>query len=210
MSSIDAHVQALVGAQFQSLADTLAAQPPSVADAQTLCDGWAVRHIVAHVTMAARYDGPAFAAELASVAYDFDALSNTIAVRDGNLDFDRLLGDLRSDTMAAWVTPGGGATGSLSHIVIHGLDITVALDLPRSADDQATRVVLDSLTGSRAATPFGVGLAGWCLTATDIDWQHGDGVPVTATSDELVLALAGRPRPGIELRKDLGTPTPTG
>ena len=95
-------------------------------------------------------------------------------------------------------------------IVIHGLDITAALDLPRSADDEATRVVLDSLTDNRDATPFGVGLAGWHLVATDIDWQHGDGLPVTATSDELILALAGRPRPGIELRKDVGTPAPTG
>ena len=208
MTVTDADVQALVGPQFHALAEMLAAQPASVADSPSLCDGWAVRHVVAHLTMAARYDGAAFTAELASFGYDFAALSNAIALRDGDLGFGRLLADLRSDTMATWAAPGGGATGALTHVVVHGLDVTAARGLPRSADDEATRLVLDRLTLDGDETPFGIDLHGWRLTATDLDWHHGVGTSVSTTAEDLVLGLAGRPRPGIELRRVPPKPRP--
>src|SRR5262249_47304292 len=112
----------------------------------------------------------------------------------------RLLEDLRSNTMAGWAPPGGGAVGALSHVVIHGLDITTALDLPGTADDQATLLVLRSLAEGGAAGHFGVDLTGKLLKATDLDWQFGAGEPVEATAGDLILALAGRPRPAVDLR----------
>ena len=190
----DPEVQALVGPQLHSLARLLADQPPSVADAPSLCDGWAVKHVVAHMTMAARYDPPAFMAELAAAGHDFETLSEQVARRDGDRPFASLLDDLRSDTMAAWAPPGGGPTGALTHAVIHGLDITGALDLRRTADDQATRLVLDTLTGG-VAGHFGVDLSGRALAATDLDWTFGSGTPMLATAGDLVLALAGRAGP---------------
>jgi uncharacterized protein (TIGR03083 family) len=200
MTTTEHDVQALVGPQFQALADALCAEPASIADAPSLCDGWAVKNVVAHMTMAARYDGPAFVAELAAVGHDFGALSEKLARRDGELAFGTLLDDLRSGTMADWAPPGGGAAGALSHVVIHGLDITAALNVPRTADDKATLLVLASLADGGAATHFGVDPTGRLLRATDIDWQSGAGELVEATAGDLVLALAGRPRPGINLR----------
>ncbi len=196
--SSDTDVQSLVATQLRSLADVLADQPPSVADAPSLCEGWAVKHVVAHMTMAARYDPPAFMAQLAAAGHDFETLSQQVARRDGDLPFTALLDDLRSDTMAAWAPPGGGASGALSHAVIHGLDITGALDLPRSADDRATRLVLDTLTRG-VAGHFGVDLDGRAFEATDLDWRHGSGMPVRATAGDLVLALSGRSRPAVDL-----------
>jgi uncharacterized protein (TIGR03083 family) len=195
-------IQALVGPQFQALADALAAEPASIADAPSLCEGWAIRNVVAHMTMAARYDGPAFMAELAAVGHDFSALSEKLARRDGELAFGTLLDDLRSHTMARWAPPGGGAVGALSHVVIHSLDITTALDLPRTADDQATLLVLTSLGDGGVAAHFGVNPTGILLTATDLDWQSGTGTRVEATAGDLTLALAGRPRPGVNLSRN--------
>jgi uncharacterized protein (TIGR03083 family) len=197
MTTTEHDVEALIGPQFRALADALAAEPTSVADAPSLCEGWAVKHVVAHMTMAARYDGPAFMAELAAAGHDFGTLSEKLARRDGELAFGRLLDDLRSDTMAAWAPPGGGALGALSHVVIHGLDITTALGLPRTADDRATLIVLASLADGAAAAHFGVDTSGRRLKATDLDWQSGAGEPVEATAGDLVLALASRPRPGV-------------
>jgi hypothetical protein len=151
------------------------------------------------MTMAARYDGSTFMAELAAVGHNFDALSEKLARRDGDLAFGKLLDDLHSNTMAVWAPPGGGAAGALSHVVIHGLDITTALDLPRTADDQATLLVLTSLADGGVAAHFGVDPTGRRLKAKDLDWQFGTGEPVEATAGDLVLALAGRPRPGIDL-----------
>ena len=199
MTTTENDVQALVGPQFRALADALAAEPTSIANAPSLCEEWAVKNVVAHMTMSARYDGPALMAELAAVGHDFGALSEQLARRDGELAFGRLLDDLRSNAMAVWAPPDGGAVRALRHVVIHGLDITTALDLPRTADDQATLLVLTSLTDGGVAAHFGVNPTGKLLKATDLDWQFGAGEPVEATAGDLILALAGRSRPGIDL-----------
>ncbi|MDH6291970.1 maleylpyruvate isomerase family mycothiol-dependent enzyme [Rhodococcus opacus] len=200
MNPTDTDLQALVGPQFQALADALTVEPETIADAPSLCEGWSVRHVVAHVTMAARYDGPAFMRELAAAGHNFDVLSETIARRDSALPFDTLLDNLRSDTMAAWTPPGGGSVGALSHVVIHGLDITAATGLPRIASDEATRIVLSTLTGS-GAQHFGIDVTGRFLRATDLDWRFGEGPALEAPAGDLILALAGRPRPGVDLSR---------
>jgi uncharacterized protein (TIGR03083 family) len=192
-------VQRLVGPQFHRLADALGDQPVTVGDLPSLCDGWTVRHVLAHVTMAARYDGPAFQSELAAAGYDFPTLSDTIAQRDSQLPFEVLLDLLRSQTMAQWAPPGGGSSGALSHVVIHGVDITSAIGLPRTASDEATIVVLDGLTAGQVHERFGAQVDGRRLTATDLDWTYGDGTPVAAEAADLILALAGRVRPGVNL-----------
>lgn len=193
MTLDESDIQSRVGPQLTRLADTLGGVP-DVADAPSLCEGWTVRHVLAHMTMAARYDDREFMAELEAAGYDFDRLSETVARRDGLMPFERLLDDLRSDTMAQWAPPGGGPSGALSHAVVHGLDITSALDMERTSDDDACRLVLDALAG---AGPFGVDSTGRLLRATDLDWRHGTGEPVDASAADLILALAGRTRQGI-------------
>jgi uncharacterized protein (TIGR03083 family) len=200
MITNDSDVQARVGPQLAALGDALADQPSRVADSPSLCEGWAVKNVVAHMTMAARYDGPAFRQELAAAGNNFDVLSETVALRDGDLPFTRLLADLRSATMALWAPPGGGATGALSHAVIHSLDVTSALGQSRTADDDATRIVLDAMTNGGVAAHFGTDPSGRLLRANDLDWRFGDGEPVDASAADFVLALAGRPRPGLDLR----------
>lgn len=194
-----ADVQPLVGEQFRALASALAAQPPAVADLPSLCEGWSVRNVLAHMTMAARYDAAAFQVELAAHGHDFQTLSDTIAERDAHRSLAELLDDLRSDTMARWAPPGGGAAGALSHVVIHGLDITSALGLARTASDEAILHALDTLTAGGVHENFGIQIAGQALRATDVDWSFGDGIPIVAEAADLVLALAGRPRGGIDL-----------
>lgn len=198
MTMTDAGIQSLVGPQLKALADAVEAQPESIADAPSLCAGWTVRHVVAHMTMAARYDGAAFMDELAAAGHDFDVLSESIARRDGDLPFESLLDDLRSETMAGWEPPGGGAAGALSHAVIHGLDITAATDLPRTASDEATCMVLSTLSAG-VAQHFGIDVTNCSLSATDLDWKYGTGEVIEAPAANLVLALAGRRQPGIDL-----------
>lgn len=203
-TTTDAEIQQLVGPQLVALADALAVQPTGVADRPSLCAGWAVRHVLAHMTMAARYDAAAFSAELEAAGYDFEALSETIARRDGEVPFEALLADLRSAVLAAWAPPGGGALGALSHAVIHGLDITEAVGLVRTCSDAAAGLVLEALSAHGVASRFGVDPAGYLLRATDLAWEHGDGPPIVTSAGELILALAGRPRPGVPLRPTAG------
>jgi len=95
----DTDLAAAVADEYRALADLLDASGPAVWDAPSLCEGWRTREVVAHMTMPARYEGPAFMAELEAAGGDFTVLSNTVAARDGALPAATLLGDLRSEAL---------------------------------------------------------------------------------------------------------------
>lgn len=187
-------LQSWTAATYAGLADLLADGPAEAWDAATLCAGWQVRHVVAHVTMPARLTPERFGAEMAAAGGDFGRLSDTVAARDGALPTDDLLADLRSPTLHQWEPPGGGAAGALSHAVIHSLDVTVALDQPAVAPDGAVVAVLDQLTAANGAF-FGLDLTGTRLEADDVDWAWGEGDVVRAGSGDLVALLGGRTLP---------------
>ena len=186
--------QSWVAPTYTGLADLLAASAADVWDAPSLCEGWLVRHVVAHVTMPARLTPEQFGAEMAAAGGDFTLLSETVARRDASLPLADLLDQLRSSRLHAWQPPGGGAAGALSHAVIHALDITIALDRPAVAPTDATTAVLEQLTAAHGAV-FAVDLDDVRLVATDIGWSRGHGRPVRADSGSLVALLSGRALP---------------
>lgn len=185
-------LQPLVGDCYRRLADTLEHAGPDAWDRPSLCDGWRVREVVAHVTMPARFSPERYGAELAAVQGDFQALSDTVAARDSADPIAEQLEHLRSPVLAAWQPPGGGAVGALNHAVVHSLDITNAIGRPPALDPVAARAILDSLTAGGVAARFGVDVSAYRLEATDLGWAWGDGHPVTATSAELISLLSHR------------------
>jgi len=186
--------QSWVAPTYDGLADLLASAPAGTWDAPSLCAGWQVRHVVAHVTMPARLTPEQFGAEMAAAGGDFAVLSDTVAARDGSLPVADHLAQLRSPVLHAWQPPGGGAAGALSHAVIHSLDVTVALDRPPVAPPEALVAVLDQLTDADGAF-FGLDLTGVRLEAADTDWSWGSGEAVRAGSGALVALLSGRTLP---------------
>ena len=192
----DTGLQPAVAAEFTQLADLLAAASATQWDTRSLCEGWRVREVIAHVTMAARYPEQEFMAELQRYGFDFTELSNGIASRDAQLPADQLVACLRSEVMAHWTPPGGGWHGALNHVVIHGLDVTVPLGVPRRSPDATIRVVLDDLTRGGGHAHFGIAVAGRRLTASDLDWSYGSGAALRGAAGDLAAALCGRTLPG--------------
>jgi hypothetical protein len=148
--------------------------------------------VVAHMTMPARYSGPAFMAELEAAGGDFTRLSDTVAERDGALPPASLLGDLRSEVLHGWQPPGGGVEGALTHCVIHGLDITGSVPLERRVPDERIAAVLGIIAGPGTPNLFGVDLQGVQLQADDLDWSYGSGTPVSGSAQALALVVCGR------------------
>lgn len=181
--------------EFLALAQLLSSSPAGVWDAPSLCEGWRTREVVAHVTMPARYSGPAFMAELQAVNGDFTRLSNVVAARDGTLPIARLLDDLRSDALHAWEPPGGGVEGALTHCVIHELDIVEAVPLDRQIPHERVRAVLDLLGRPERPNPFGLELGAVRLEADDMEWSVGTGDVIRGAGQALVLLLSGRSLP---------------
>lgn len=191
----DSYLQPTVAAELTSLADLLDAASDAQWDTPSLCAGWRVREVVAHMTMAARYPEEQFMAELRRCGFDFTRLSNEIAARDASLPADELIKNLRSGVMRHWAPPGGGYRGALNHAVIHGLDVTVPLGAARLAPDSTIRVILDDLTEGDVNERFGIDIAGRHLQATDLDWSFGAGPVLRGSAADLALVICGRSVP---------------
>ena len=191
----DADLQPVVAAEFLALADLLESAADAQWDTPSLCAGWRVREVIAHMTMAARYSEEEFMAELRRCEFDFGRLSNEIAGRDAGLPTSELVANLRSEVMQHWTPPGGGYHGALNHVVIHGLDVTVPLGVPRRSPDDTIRVVLDDLTQGDVHQHFGTNVAGRSLQATDLDWSYGSGPALRGAAGDLALVLCGRTLP---------------
>jgi uncharacterized protein (TIGR03083 family) len=67
----DGRMQPMIKGTYAALADLLKALPVERWDPPSLCEGWRVREVVAHLTMPARYSEDAFMAELRDDGFDF-------------------------------------------------------------------------------------------------------------------------------------------
>jgi uncharacterized protein (TIGR03083 family) len=191
----DADLQPAVAAEFVALADLLESATDQQWDTPSLCAGWRVREVIAHMTMAARYPEDRFMAELRAREFDFGRLSNELASRDAGLPAGELVANLRSEVMQHWTPPGGGYHGALNHVVIHGLDVTVPLGVPRRSPDDTLRIVLDDLTTGGVHQHFGTSIEGRSLQATDLNWAYGSGPALRGKAEDLALILCGRTVP---------------
>jgi len=197
MSTItESELPVKIAAERRELARVLSDLPASAWDAQTLCAGWRVREVVAHMTMPFRYSAARFAAELARSGGRFNAMSDRIARRDAAaVSAADLVSVMQDNATNPWKPPGGGYLGALTHDVIHGLDITVPLGIGRRVPEDRLRAVLDAIAAPKARKHFGTDLSGVRLRAEDIDWASGSGQQLSGAAQDLALVLCGRKLP---------------
>jgi uncharacterized protein (TIGR03083 family) len=188
-------IRAAVAGERTDLAALLADLPAADWDKPTLCAGWRVRELVAHITMPYRLSMPRFVLGMIKARGNFDRFADRQARRDAaELSALELTECLRQNVNHPWKPPGGGYQGALSHDVIHGLDITVALGIDRQVPADRMHHILDDLS-PRGLKYFGVDLTGIQLRATDLDWTYGTGEPLTGKAQDLLLVLCGRTLP---------------
>jgi uncharacterized protein (TIGR03083 family) len=190
--AVTVDVDALVRAELTQLAALLEAVRLEDWDRDSLCQGWRVREVVAHVTMPAYRSKANFLVQLLRSGFRFNAMADRLARIDAQRSVPELLADLRSERMLSWRPPGGGAEGALVHATVHALDITVPLGLEHRQSAASMRVVLDNLTGAKSLAHFGVDLSGRELRSDDVDWSFGSGSLVAEDAQTMVLALTGR------------------
>lgn len=163
----------------------------------SLCAGWRVREVVAHMTMAYRHRGVRFFLGLARSGFRFNEFADRLAREDtSTLTDGALLASLRNNIRNPWKPPGGGRIGALSHDVIHGLDITEPLGLPPAPAERIKLVVEQA--GEKNLAYFGTDLTGARLIAEDADLSVGTGPREVKTSArEILLTVTARhPLPG--------------
>jgi uncharacterized protein (TIGR03083 family) len=183
----------------EALVSTLRTLTTEQWDAQSLCEGWTVRHVVAHLVMLDRYAsflGLRFALGLARSGLRFNKLMDTDARRYSRSRTDDDLLDALASTAqerrpVLHVHPHPAV--ALAELVIHGQDVRRPLGIPAAFPPAHLIATLDLLLS------FGAFLApkrprGLRLEATDVAWARGRGRTVRAPAEELIMGLAGRRR----------------
>jgi uncharacterized protein (TIGR03083 family) len=199
----DTGIREAIAAERRELAELLGGWPAPSWDRPTLCAGWRVREVVAHMTMPFRYSAAKFGLEVIKSKGNFSRMADRCARRDAAAGPGELVASLRDNQCHPWQPPGGGFEGALTHDVIHGLDITAALEAGRRVPEARLRVVLDTITRPRSIKHFGADLSGIELRAEDIDWSFGRGTPMPGQAQDLALVLCGRRLPAGRLRGEL-------
>jgi len=195
----DNDLMPIVAAHRRAFGDVLAGLSADDWDTPSLCAGWRVREVVAHMTMPFRYSTPWFLGQMVRSRGNFARMADRVARRDARAPITTLLDGWRTNENHPWRPPGGGLTGALTHDVVHGMDITVPLGIEHPVSEQALRVVLDNATSVRNRRHFGLDLTGTRLEADDLDWAFGDGEPLRGAARSLLLVLMDRRLPAEHL-----------
>jgi len=178
-------------AERARLAGLLAGLTPQQWGHRSLCEGWRVREVVAHMTAPFHTAPLRMLGGILRAGLSYDRYAARAARADtARLDDDRLLHILQENLRTPWPRSAGGAAGGLSHDVIHGLDITEPLGLERVPAARVARVL--DLTTPRSLAYFGVDLSGHRLVATDAGAAIGTGADVPLPAHEILLVITGR------------------
>jgi uncharacterized protein (TIGR03083 family) len=167
----------------------------------SLCQGWTVRHVAAHLTLQQQRvrDFAAFFTHNPRIlrSLTLNATIHDSAVLQAQLlssheIISRIRAMIGSRRHNAFVTP----LETLTDILVHSQDVAIPLGL-----DLTMRPAPSALAATRRWDTRGTWLAtvfrrlpldGYRLTATDTDWTRGQGPEIAGPIGALLLLLTGR------------------
>lgn len=165
----------------------LAWQTPS------LCKGWTVHDVLAHLVDAAKNTKPAFIWQMVLAGFDFDKMNQKGVERERQASGKETLANFAKVQNRTTSAPAKLAT-RLVEAVVHGEDIRLPLGIKH---EYPTWAVVEALQYQVATSPSIGGsketVAGLKLITTDADFTHGEGDEVRGTALDLLLAVTGRP-----------------
>jgi uncharacterized protein (TIGR03083 family) len=189
-----------IDAQRTSTAELLGSLAPGEWDCPSLCAGWSVRDVAAHLTLQQLTLGQALHGALRHPGPLNRIIRETARERAG-LPTDLLVRQIRETAGSRRHNVGLTPLETLIDVVVHGQDIAVPLrrDLavpPGTALLTADRVWWCRSTRSgrlRSHVFAGLDHRGVRFVATDADWSAGHGAEVRGPLLWIVLLLTGRP-----------------
>jgi uncharacterized protein (TIGR03083 family) len=186
-------VERRVGAERGRLLDVLGGLDDDQWRSPSLCAGWSVRDLVAHLLMPYELSAPGFLLMMLRARFDFDRAADGWATRDRRSPAELVSALRATEGRAFSAGPGAPVEAPLSHLVIHAQDVYRPLGVASPTDPEDVAVVLDQLTGPRFRDGFVAGLQDeLSFRATDAAWRHGEGPEVSGPASALLTTLAGR------------------
>ena len=183
-------VWAAIDAERLSLADFLDTLTPEQWSMPSLCPGWTVRDIAAHLALA--HIGPG----AVTVGFVRAGGSFNRMVRDGARRYrkppEALVAEIRALAGSRRHVPGTSYLDPLVDALVHGQDVAVPLGASRPMPVDAAAEAADRVWTMGFPYRARRRLRGLRFEATDVDWTRGEGTVVRGAIAPLLLLLTGR------------------
>ncbi|WP_298585505.1 maleylpyruvate isomerase family mycothiol-dependent enzyme [uncultured Kocuria sp.] len=175
-----------------ALADLLETLGPEEWDHPSLCPGWAVRDVAAHVIASPQFGLVDLVTALWHGRGDYNRAVYLDARRRGRRPVEQIVADYRRLDGSRHHPPGTGIRDPLLDVLVHTQDIALPLGRHHAMPPEAARTAADRVWSMpfpfwARRRPHGV-----TLTATDIGWRVGGGPEIRGTMGALLLLLTGR------------------
>jgi uncharacterized protein (TIGR03083 family) len=184
----------VIDTQRADLCDLLAGLDDDQWRQPSLCVGWTVRDVAAHLTL--QQLGPA--AALGQLVRWQGSLDRTIAhiarLRAAALTTEQTIAEIRATIGSRRRNFGVTHLETLCDILVHSQDIAIPLGRHLDPPADAAAVAASRVLSMRWPPPLPSvkKMAGFRLTATDTSWSTGDGPTVRGPMAALLLACCGR------------------
>ncbi|MDQ1647948.1 MAG: hypothetical protein QOG60_5 [Frankiaceae bacterium] len=194
-----------IATERAALADDLAGVDGAAWDTPSLCPGWTVRDVTAHMIATAEMTPPRFVAKMARNGFGFQRMvARDIAANRGDspaaeLKHLRAVRDRRTG-------PPGPTPSWLGETIVHAEDIRRPLGITHAYPTEALVRVADFYKGSNLLIGAKKRIDGVTLQASDAEWSTGTGPEVTGPMLSLLLVMTGR---GAALADVTGPGVPT-
>lgn len=185
-------VWAAVDEQRASLADLLDGLTDAEWETPSLCTGWRVRDVAAHLTLAHMRAGAAIK-NLVRARGSFDRMIYQSAVRQAALPVDAYAPLIRSMIGSRRKAPGVTPLEPLIDVLVHGQDIVLPLGRTRTMPKRACVLAADRVWPNLYPFRAARRLAGIRFGASDCSWSAGEGPAVQGPIGSILLLLTGRP-----------------
>ncbi len=174
-------------------ADMLASFTADQLRQPSLCAGWTLHDVAAHLVTYLRLGQAQLYLGILTTAADFDRVNLWLTRRAARRPSHEIVELLRRGARSRFTIPRSGYDPVLADLMLHDLDIRVPLGLARSTPEERLWVTFHNLTNDPApGFSMGSRLQGLRLIATDTGWTHGSGATVRGPAEALLLAVGGR------------------
>jgi uncharacterized protein (TIGR03083 family) len=161
---------------------------------QSLCDGWTVRQVAAHVALQNTSWSAMPRAALAVIRHrGMNGAIHAEACRHALLPTEQIIGEIR-DRVGIWrPLPTVTYREAAIDYLVHTQDIAVPLRRSIPMPVATAVVATDRVWSSGRMFHTRRRFSGYRFVATDADWSAGQGALVTGPISGLLLLLTGRP-----------------
>ena len=182
-----------IAAERRGLADLLETLTAEQWATPSLCAGWTVKDVVAHVMVGPTASTGEVLRAMLLARGRFHVANDRLVRNRSSLTTAQLVEVLRDRADSRFRPPGHDSSAPLTDLLVHRQDVLLPLGLPDDRPQGPWGPALDLLLGPKATAGFVPrGRPALTYVATDLDRAHGRGPTVEAPAAALALALVRR------------------